>query len=175
MATNNSVNSPLSGTTGTGNFVGSTSPTLVTPSIGVATGTSFNTITGVASKANQQAASSATVVVTPSVQQYHPSATQVWGAFDGTAGSPTTSAAYNVSSITKNSAGNYTVNYTTSFAGASYGVIVTVKFNGSHSMIGVIGAAGKSTGGVNIVSYATNAIDTPADTPDFNFACFGAQ
>lgn len=28
MATNNSVNSPLSGTTGTGNFVGSTSPTL---------------------------------------------------------------------------------------------------------------------------------------------------
>ena len=34
MATNNSVNSPLSGTTGTGNFVGSTNPTLITPRIG---------------------------------------------------------------------------------------------------------------------------------------------
>lgn len=34
MATNNSVNTPLSGTTGTGNFVGSTSPTLTTPKIG---------------------------------------------------------------------------------------------------------------------------------------------
>lgn len=33
MTTNNTVNSPLSGTTGTGNFVGSTSPTIVTPVI----------------------------------------------------------------------------------------------------------------------------------------------
>lgn len=41
MATNDAVNSPLSGTTGTGNFVGSTSPTLVTPNIGVATATTL--------------------------------------------------------------------------------------------------------------------------------------
>lgn len=33
MTTNNSVDSPLSGTTGTGNFVGSTSPTITTPNI----------------------------------------------------------------------------------------------------------------------------------------------
>lgn len=33
MTTNNVVNSPLSGTTGTGNFVGSTSPTITTPKI----------------------------------------------------------------------------------------------------------------------------------------------
>ena len=48
MATNNSVNSPLSGTTGTGNFVGSTSPTLVTPTLGAATATSlaFSPTTG---------------------------------------------------------------------------------------------------------------------------------
>jgi hypothetical protein len=31
MATNNSVNSPLSGTTGSGNFVGATNPTLANP------------------------------------------------------------------------------------------------------------------------------------------------
>ncbi|CAB4127704.1 hypothetical protein UFOVP93_42 [uncultured Caudovirales phage] len=34
MATNDSVNAGLSGVTGTGNFVGSTSPTLVTPALG---------------------------------------------------------------------------------------------------------------------------------------------
>ena len=34
MATNNAVNNGLSGSTGTGNFVGSTSPVLVTPNIG---------------------------------------------------------------------------------------------------------------------------------------------
>jgi hypothetical protein len=34
MATNNSVNTSLSGQTGTGNFVGATSPTLITPALG---------------------------------------------------------------------------------------------------------------------------------------------
>jgi len=41
MTTNNAVNVTLSGQTGTGNFVGSTSPTLVTPTLGVATATSI--------------------------------------------------------------------------------------------------------------------------------------
>ncbi len=42
MATNNAVNTSLSGQTGTGNFVGANTPTLITPVIGVATGTSLN-------------------------------------------------------------------------------------------------------------------------------------
>lgn len=41
MSTNNAVNTTLSGQTGTGTFVGATSPTLVTPNIGVATATSL--------------------------------------------------------------------------------------------------------------------------------------
>ena len=49
MVTNNSVNSPLSGTTGTGTFVGSTSPTITTPVISSITNTgtlTFPTATG---------------------------------------------------------------------------------------------------------------------------------
>lgn len=46
MATNDSVNSPLSGTTGTGNFVGSNSPTIVTPNI------TTPSITGITSGSN---------------------------------------------------------------------------------------------------------------------------
>lgn len=42
MSTNNAVNTSLSQQTGTGKFVGDTSPTLVTPSLGVATATSVN-------------------------------------------------------------------------------------------------------------------------------------
>ena len=42
MATINIIGNALSGTTGTGNFVGATSPTLVTPTLGVATATSIN-------------------------------------------------------------------------------------------------------------------------------------
>ncbi len=45
MATNNAVNTSLSGQTGTVNFVGSTSPTLVTPILGVAAATSINKLT----------------------------------------------------------------------------------------------------------------------------------
>lgn len=42
MSTKNSVGNGLAGATGTGNFVGSTSPTLVTPTLGAATATSLN-------------------------------------------------------------------------------------------------------------------------------------
>lgn len=41
MTTINAVNNGLSGATGTGSFVGSNSPTLVTPTLGVATSTSL--------------------------------------------------------------------------------------------------------------------------------------
>lgn len=41
MSTNNDINVPLSGITGSVNFTGDTSPTLTTPNIGVATATSL--------------------------------------------------------------------------------------------------------------------------------------
>ena len=46
MATNSSVNSPLSGTTGTGSFAGSTSPTLTTPVLGTPTSGTLTNCTG---------------------------------------------------------------------------------------------------------------------------------
>ena len=46
MATNNSVNTPLSGTTGSGKFVGDTSPTLVTPALGTPTSGTLTNCTG---------------------------------------------------------------------------------------------------------------------------------
>lgn len=42
MATNNMINTKLSGATGTGSIVGAVSPTLVSPTLGVATATSIN-------------------------------------------------------------------------------------------------------------------------------------
>lgn len=45
MATNNAVNVSLSGQSGTGTFVGSTGPTLITPTLGAATATTLNKIT----------------------------------------------------------------------------------------------------------------------------------
>lgn len=42
MSTNNLINSPLTGTTGSGEFVGSNSPTMVSPTLGAALATSIN-------------------------------------------------------------------------------------------------------------------------------------
>ena len=51
MATNNSVNTGLSGFTGTGNFVGSTSPTLVTPALGTPASGVLTNCTGIPASA----------------------------------------------------------------------------------------------------------------------------
>jgi len=45
LSTNNALNLPLSGSTGTVAFVGSNSPTLVTPVLGAATATTINKVT----------------------------------------------------------------------------------------------------------------------------------
>lgn len=68
MATNNVVNSPLSGTTGTGNFVGSTSPTLVTPALGTPSSGTLTNCTGlpVSSGISGLGANVATFLATPS-------------------------------------------------------------------------------------------------------------
>lgn len=46
MATNNAINTGLSGATGTGSFVGSTSPTLVTPALGTPASGTLTSCTG---------------------------------------------------------------------------------------------------------------------------------
>lgn len=46
MATNNAVNTSLSGQTGTGNFVGATSPSLVTPALGTPSSGTLTNCTG---------------------------------------------------------------------------------------------------------------------------------
>ena len=67
--------------TGTGSVVLSTSPTLVTPNIGVATGTSFNSITGLASVAPLVAdtASVGTGTTVARQDHVHPAQTSVTG------------------------------------------------------------------------------------------------
>lgn len=70
MATNNAVNNGLTGATGTGSFVGSTSPVLVTPTLGAASATSltFTSTTGlVGTTTNDSAASGSVGQITSSV------------------------------------------------------------------------------------------------------------
>lgn len=71
-----------------------------------------------ATKAEQETATSTTVYVSPGRQQYHPSSPKAWVQFDGTTG--TIRASYNVTSVTKNATGDYTINFTVPFSSANY-------------------------------------------------------
>lgn len=75
MATNDALNNSLAGQTGTGQYAGDTSPTLVTPEIGVATGTSLNlgsstTITGMIDDDTFATASSNLAASSSSIKAY---------------------------------------------------------------------------------------------------------
>lgn len=89
---------------------------------GLATGgtiTTTGTITVTAAvKSDQTTATSTSVAVVPGVQQNHPSAAKAWVYFTGSTGAIL--ASYNVTSITRNAAGDYTVNFTTAFTSANY-------------------------------------------------------
>jgi hypothetical protein len=63
MATNNAVNTSLSGQSGTGNFAGTTSPTFVTPTLGAASATSvtFSSTTGIVGTTTNNSADAGSV------------------------------------------------------------------------------------------------------------------
>ena len=79
-----------------------------------------------ASQVQQVAGTSGAVYVSPAVQKYHNSAAKFWCYFNGnTIGTNPPIAGYNVTNITRNSKGNYTIIFTNPFAGSNYVVNVT--------------------------------------------------
>ena len=89
----------------------------------------------IATQAQMESAASAgstSLIVTPGRLQYHPGASKGWVRFDGTATSVTAAAAYNVTSITDNGTGNYTVFWTTAFSSANYAVDASSNLNNTR-------------------------------------------
>jgi hypothetical protein len=72
-----------------------------------------------ASQAEMEAASSNLVTVTPSGMKYHPGVAKAWVAFNGT-GTVAILGSYNVSSITDNGTGRYTINFSSNFSSDTY-------------------------------------------------------
>lgn len=89
------------------------------PAVDASQLTSVPGSTAAATQAQQEAASATNVFVAPGRQQYHPSAAKAWVNFNG-AGTVAIRRSFNVSSITDNGIGDYTVNFTTAFSAADY-------------------------------------------------------
>lgn len=99
-------------------------------------------------------------------------ACRAWVNFNGT-GTVAIRASGNVSSITDNGVGNYTVNFTTAMPDENYSTVATstVTISGADRAIETLATLGASTTGVRVLHFApTNG--SLQDTPIFNVAVF---
>ncbi len=133
-----------------------------------------NSIAGnvIATKAQQQTGTAATNVVTPSQQQQHDSALKAHVSFNGTSGacSPCTIIeSYNVSSVTRASAGSYTVNFTTSFSGSN---TFSCQITAGNPEVGTMGIKTAST--LPLFTFVAST-GTATDSNPIDVMCVGRQ
>lgn len=76
-----------------------------------------------ATQSEMEAASSTSVYVSPGRTKYHPGVAKAWCYVTLSGGTPTLAASHNVTSITDNGTGDYSINFTTAFSSASYASI----------------------------------------------------
>lgn len=123
----------------------------------------------VATQANMESAASAgstSLIVTPGRLQYHPGVAKAWARFDGSTTSVTTAAAYNISFITDNGSGSYTLFYTTPFSSANYAPQIASNLYNSR-----IASVSANSCQVTILDLS----GTAADASIVSFVAYGDQ
>lgn len=94
-----------------------------------------------------------------------------WGRFNGGSGAITSQ--YNVTSVTRNSAGNYTVAFTNNLSNANYAVVVTGQMNSAFTTGGIVGVGSLAVSGFDIyVKSLTAAVG--ADLNPISFMVINA-
>lgn len=124
-----------------------------------------------ASQAEMETATDTTKMATPGRVQYHPGVAKAWILYDGNANSIL--ASHNVSSVTDNGTGDYTINFTTAFSTANYAAVGTAYDTGLPAVCHVY----NKTRAVGSLRVETQRYDTgglvDAEFLDMNF--FGDQ
>lgn len=163
--------------------------TWVTPS-GAGTVTQVNTtglvtggpITGVgtasvagALKSDQTTATSTAVVVTPSVQQFHPSASKAWARIAGGASGGALQGSFNVASAVRNSTGDYTATFSVAFTSTSYVCVATSQSSGGTGLMVVVKAGSSQTGSVGFQTFIPTTLTSADPSEAFHFVCYGTE
>jgi hypothetical protein len=140
---------------------------------GLATGgpiSSTGTVTvTAAAKTDQQTGTSNVLAVTPLHQQDHDSAVKAWVSWTGSTGA--LQASYNVSSVTRTAAGNYTVNFTTAFATTNYSCIAGA--GGTGQVFTTVETGTQNVGSIVVFTAIGGTGTDPATS--VNVHCFGRQ
>lgn len=154
-----------SGSAGSAGATGATGPTGPSASASAAT------------QDEQEAAASTSVFATPGRQQYHPSAAKAWVKIAWVSGTPTATASHNISSLTDNGTGDVTVNFTTAFSSANYGVAGIGTYNsGSYgSTAAFIHEASAPTASSIRCRWANTSSGSGADVNHAGLILFGDQ
>lgn len=116
-----------------------------------------------ATQAEMEAASSTTVGVTPGRHHFHPSSAKVWVVGLNT----TIDASYNVSSLTDNGVGDWTVNFTTGLSSANYAYSATARSGGDNC------CSVKNLASGNCTVTCFNTAGAAADPSTFSNIIFG--
>jgi hypothetical protein len=110
---------------------------------------------GGATQAEMESGTSALTLVTPARQHFHQSAAKVWCNFNGI-GAIAINSSYNVTSLTDNGVGDYSVNYTTALSSGGCAV-ATANTNDSGQNDAFAGVFTISTTGSRIRTYDVSA------------------
>lgn len=134
----------------------------VTLAVGAGTGITVNAddvAVNYATQAQQEAASATNVAVNPSVQQYHPSAAKAWVRWNNAG---TIAASYNVTSVTDNGAGDWTINFTVSFSSSNYGLAACGLHSDGGNVMDAFGQYQSSAPSSNSCRMTNTQADIPA-------------
>jgi hypothetical protein len=125
-----------------------------------------------AAASDQETATSTSLFVTPGIQHRHPSAAKAYVQFDSGTGTILGSST-NVSSVTRNGAGDYTINFTNAFSSANYTVIGTLaNINASTKFI-LVRSDFRTTTSCRIYINASNGTPTDSDWVDASVVVYG--
>jgi hypothetical protein len=100
---------------------------------------------------------------------------KAWVNFNGTTSPGTIRAAFNVTSVTKNGTGDYTVNFTTAMPNANYAIAGAARFDGSSSptalrYLGIVNSGTLATD-MSTTSVRVNVGYANGETQDPSVAC----
>lgn len=102
----------------------------------------------IATQAEQEAASSTTLAVVSGRQKYHPGTCKAWVYFTVAGGVVTVEISHNITSVVRNSAGDYTITWNVDFSTSLFSWVGSATTDNTNPW--VVGEAGRAAGTLNI-------------------------
>jgi hypothetical protein len=129
-----------------------------------------------ATQAQVEAASSTATAVSPGRQQYHPGMAKAWAFVFVSGGTPSISASHNVTSITDNGDGDFTVNLTTAFSSVNFAVMTCITDPTGGGQVGGSEVISQTASTIRIRTFQASATAGKNNTDkSFYVVAYGDQ